>query len=186
MRQLKTGTDRSQTLSAEALSLIAQRSGELRVQVTQQLVGLLGAESEEVRKRAGIALREMAAEGGDESQKASAMAGGVAPLVALLKDGLKDERVEAQEYALWSLSLVTDAISRATLVREGCIHHLVACLVNGLLSITAQEHAANVVSNLARDTAVHEEIVKHGGEPSHLALEPCPCTPARRSTSPRS
>ena len=61
VRQLKTGTDRSQTLAAEALSLIAQRSSELRVQVTQQLVGLLGADSEEVRKRAGLALREMAA-----------------------------------------------------------------------------------------------------------------------------
>jgi hypothetical protein len=100
VKQLKGGTDRAQTFGAEALSLIALRSSDLRVQVTQQLVGLLGAESEEVRQRAGFALREMAAEGGDESQKASAMAGGVGPLVALLKDGLRDERLEAQEYAL--------------------------------------------------------------------------------------
>ena len=67
------------------------------MQVTQQCVRLLGDESEEVRQRAGVALREMSSEGGDESQKAVAMAGGVAPLVALLKDGLRDGMVEAQE-----------------------------------------------------------------------------------------
>ena len=76
--------------------------------------------------------------------------------VSLLRDGLKDGRIEAQEYAttgpmtphmtpwhptrgthltraidryaLWSLSLVTDAVSRSTIVREGCIALLVACL----------------------------------------------------------
>ena len=88
--------------------------------MTQELVRLLEAESEEVRKRAGV-LREMAAEGGDESQKASAMAGGVAPLVSLLK-GLSDGRLEAQEYALWSLSLVTDSIRvRPWKCREGIL-----------------------------------------------------------------
>ena len=76
--------------------------------------------------------------------------GGVAPLVELLKDGLRDERVQAQEYALWSLSLVTDATSRATIFREGCIQLLVACLVNGLVSLPAQEHAAAVLACLAR------------------------------------
>jgi hypothetical protein len=191
VRQLKSGTERAQALGVEALSLLALRSGELRVQVTQQLVGLLGAESEEVRQRAGNALREMAAEGGDDSQKASAMAGGVAPLVALLKDGLRDERVEAQEYALslvvlpshrasshlasltssrdtwhryalWSLSLVTDAIARATMVAEGCIGLLVACLAKGLLSAAAQEHAAGVLASISRDTSVHDDIVAAG------------------------
>ena len=170
VRQLKAGTGRAQSLAAEALSLIAMRSGELRVQVTQQLVGLLGAESEEVRKRAGVALREMAAEGGDESQKASAMAGGVSPLVSLLKDGLKDERLEAQEYALWSLSLVTDSHSRHTMVSEGTVQCLVRCLVIGKISNLAEEHAATVLACLARDTAVHEEIVESGGIAPLVAL----------------
>ena len=58
-----------------------------RVQVTQQLVGLLSNDNEEVRKRAGVALRDMATEGGDDSQKMVATAGGVGPLVSLLKDG---------------------------------------------------------------------------------------------------
>ena len=163
VRQLKSGTDRAQGLGAEALSLIALRSGDLRVQVTQQLVVLLGAESEEVRKRAGIALREMAAEGGDESQKASAMAGGISPLVALLKDGLADGRLEAQEYALWSLSLVTDTNSRTTIVQEGCIKLLVTCLRAGQISMSAQEHAACVLATVARDSEVHSEIVAEGG-----------------------
>lgn len=65
--------------------------------MTQQLVKLLADDSEEVRQRSGLALREMSSEGGDDSQRAVAMAGGVGPLVALLKDGLRDGMLEAQE-----------------------------------------------------------------------------------------
>ena len=94
VRQLQDGSDDTQSKAATALSQIALQSSMHRVQVTQTLVGLLGSDSEEVRKRAGRALNEMAAEGGDESQKMVAMAGGVGPLVKLLKDGLEDGRVE--------------------------------------------------------------------------------------------
>ena len=77
----------------------------LRIQVVQNLVSLLGSSDSDVRQRAGITLREMntKGEGGGEdtkAQKEAAMAGGVAPLVALLISGLEEGRVEAQEYAL--------------------------------------------------------------------------------------
>ena len=100
VKQLKTSTGMGHLNAAAALSNIALKSAELRVQVTQQLVKLLADDSEEVRQRAGVAVRQMSSEGGDDSQRAVAMAGGVAPLVALLQDGLQDGMVEAQEYAL--------------------------------------------------------------------------------------
>ena len=162
VRQLKEGSEKAQSMAAAALSQIALKSAEYRVQVTQQLVGLLGSANAEVRQRAGYALRDMGAEGGDDSQKTVAMAGGVAPLVALLKDGLNDGRVEAQEYALWSLSLTTDAASRATIVESGCIDPLIASLKAGKLSPVAQEHAAAVLSGLASDSANRDAIVGTG------------------------
>lgn len=158
VRQLKDASDAVQSQAAKALSLIALKSAMLRVKVTQQLVGLLGSEVEETRKRAGVALRDMASTGGDESQKMVAMAGGVAPLVSLLKDGLADGRVEAQEYALWSLSLATDQASRSTIVKEGCIALLIQSLQTGQLPTLAQEHAASVLAGLARDVEHRDEI----------------------------
>lgn len=52
---------------------------------------------------------------------------------------------------------------RRTLVKEGCIKLLAACLFKGLLSPAAQEHASGVLAALTRDTAVHEEVVSSGG-----------------------
>lgn len=170
VRQLQVGGEETQSYAANALSQIALKSSMHRVQVTQQLVGLLGSDSEETRKRAGIALRDMAAEGGDESQKMVAMAGGVGPLVSLLKDGLEDGRVEAQEYALWSLSLATDSTSRMTIVQEGCTAPIIVSLKSGLLSAAAQEHAACVISGLARDSDNNPEIVKSGAIPPLVGL----------------
>jgi len=97
VKQLQTGSDETQSLAANALSQLALKSTMLRGRVTQELVKLLGDDSDEVRKRAGIALRDMAADGGDESQKPSI--NGLGPLVTLLKDGLRDGRVEAQRVA---------------------------------------------------------------------------------------
>ena len=67
----------------------------------------------------------------------------------LLKDGLKDGRVEAQEYALRSLLSISSATAKAQIVEAGCIVPLIACLASGQLSATAQEHAATVLSALA-------------------------------------
>lgn len=168
VRQLEKGNDNTQQQAAKALSQIALKSAMLRVQVTQQLVELLGNEGEEVRQRAGVALRDMADSGGDESQKMVAMAGGVAPLVALLKDGLADGRVEAQEYALWSLSLATDAASRATIKDKGGIELLVMCLNTGELSQKAQEDASSVMAGLARDSDNREDMT----HPEHDSIPP--------------
>lgn len=66
-------------------------------------------------------------------------------------------------YALWSLSLVTDAISRRTIVKEGCIQLLIDCLRRGQLSLAAQEHAAAVLTLLARELTNCTEIVTSGG-----------------------
>ena len=119
VRQLKGGSECAQAMAASALSMIARMSPELRIQATTQLVSLLSSSSPDVRQRAGNTLRDMTAgKGGEDTatQRAAAMAGGVAPLVSLLKDGLADERVEAQEYSLWSLSMITEATRRATMV----------------------------------------------------------------------
>ena len=50
---------------------------------------------------------------------------GVGPLVKLLGGDGGDE---AQEYALWSLSLVTDVSGRKEMVAQGCIAPVVKCL----------------------------------------------------------
>lgn len=68
---------------------------------------------------------------------------------SLLKDGLRDGRVEAQEYALWSLSNINDTTSKEAIVHTGGINPLITSLGSGKLSPAAQEHAAAVLSGLA-------------------------------------
>jgi vacuolar protein 8 len=168
VKQLQTGSDETQSLAANALSQLALKSTMLRGRVTQELVKLLGDDSDEVRKRAGIALRDMAADGGDESQKPSI--NGLGPLVTLLKDGLRDGRVEAQEYALWSLSLATDQACRERIVELGCLGPAISSLNSGLLSRASEEHAATVISGAARETENAREIIKHGAIPMLVKL----------------
>jgi len=168
VKQLQTGSDETQSLAANALSQLALKSTMLRGRVTQELVKLLGDDSDEVRKRAGIALRDMAADGGDESQKPSI--NGLGPLVTLLKDGLRDGRVEAQEYALWSLSLATDQACRERIVELGCLWPAISSLNSGLLSRASEEHAATVISGAARETENAREIIKHGAIPLLVKL----------------
>ena len=171
IRQLKGGSQTAQVMAASALTQIARMSPELRIQVVQHLVGQLSATDPNVRQRAGTALRDMNtksdAAGGSamddaKAQREAAMAGGVAPLVELLKDGLNDHRVEAQEYSLWSLSLTTDASRRQTMVEAGVITPLVQSLSSGQLSEVAQQHAAMVLSCLAIDRSNHDEILECG------------------------
>ena len=101
-----------------------------------------------------------------------ATAGGVSPLVALLKDGLNDGRVEAQEYALWSLSLATDANSRMTIAKDGGIGPLVQSMKTGELSNKAQEDASCVLASLAKDVDNRDEITdpQNSGIPPLVAL----------------
>ena len=165
VRLLKNGSDRAQKVSADALSQIARMSTELRIQVTQWLVTLLANPNADVRQRAGRVLQEMN-EGKGEDQKVSrdaAGAGGVEKLVELLRDGLKNDRVEAQEYALWSLSVTSDAKRSQAMVREGCIPYLIEALRSGKLSDVGQEHTAIVLACLALDASCHDEIIASGG-----------------------
>ena len=156
VRQLESGSKKAMSLAASGLALIALKSAEHRANVTQELVKLLASDDEAVRQRASEALRNMAADekpGQRKQQSSSSKAGGSATqsagLVNLLKDGLKDGRVEAQEYALWSLSQITDTASRESIVDSGAIQPLIKSLQGGKLSAVALEHAAMVLSGLA-------------------------------------
>ena len=172
VRQLKGGSEECQKLSSDALTQIARMSGELRIQVTQQLVTLLRNPNPDVRQRAGFVLRDMNEGNGEDSkhQKEAAMAGGVGPLVELLRDGLKNERVEAQEYALWSLSMAADAKRAGLMVREGLVAPLIQSLNGAQLGVNAQEYGAFVLSCLALDRNAHGEIVEKGGIAPLVAL----------------
>ena len=152
VRQLEGGTEKSMEMAASGLMLVAMKSQDIEASITQELVKLLASTEEAVRQRASEALRGVADKDKTSSSNKKAQAvgtGGGAPLVNLLKDGLKDGRVEAQEYALWSLSSITDTPSKEAVVQAGAIRPLIAALVGGKISPTAQEHAAAVLSGLA-------------------------------------
>ena len=164
--QLKNGTPSAQALSASAMSLIVQHSVDVQLAATQQLVGLLTADQIAVRRRASAALLGLGEYGTGTST--CALAGGVAPLLALLKDGARGCMAEAQEYALWSLALANDESSRAAIVGDGCTELLVASLGNEELLVAAREHAVAMLVALATDAAldahgVPEEIERKGG-----------------------
>lgn len=152
VKQLERGTERAMAMASQALALIALKSTDHRAQVTQELVKLLASDNAAVRRRSSEALREMAADETPNSRK-NVSAGGGAPLINLLKEGLKDGRVEAQEYALWSLSAISETpawrVDAEAIVEAGGIKPLIASLVGGKLSVVAQEHAAAVLSGLA-------------------------------------
>jgi len=114
-----------------------------------------------VRQRASEALTDMAADENAKHQSKVASGGG-APLVNLLKDGLKDGRVEAQEYALRSLLSITDTHSKEQIVEAGCIKLLIAALLGDKLSAVAQEHATTVLSGLA-PTGQNAMSIKEAG-----------------------
>ena len=165
VRQLKSGTEKAQKMASDALSNVARMSADLRIQVTQQLVTLLGSNNADVRQRAGAALRDDNSDGGDDKkhQREAAISGGVGPLVELLKAGLSDDRVEAQEYALWSLSMINDSTRRRNMVEEGCIPALTQSLRSGKLSADSQEHAVTVLACLSMDQENHDMIIERDG-----------------------
>ena len=165
--QLRSGTPAAMTAAAGALAQIANRSAQHRVQVTAQLIKLLGSEAEEVRQRAWSALKDMAAEGGAETMTV-AMAGGIERFTALLVDG----SLEAQEYALWLLCQSTDHASRVAIAHSNCAKPIIKVFISGTLSAVAQEHAAAVLARLASPiggvadyvrASNHKEILQCGG-----------------------
>ena len=164
-RQLKSGSEKAQGLASSSLTQIARMSPELRVQVTQQLVTLLSSSNADVRQRAGNALRDNSADGGDDSknQREAVMSGGVGPLVDLLKAGLADDRVEAQEYSLWSLSMISDATRRRQMAEDNIIASLIQSLRGGKLSPDSEEHACLVLACLLQDPPTHEDVLENKG-----------------------
>ena len=160
VRQLRDGSTGAQEMAAAALSQIALQSTETRVGVIQELVSLLRVKEAAVRQRAYVALKNLAAAGSALAARDGGMAGvvmadGVGPIVALLKDGY----VEAQEYALWSLSLSKDAKQRRAIMEGGAVEPLISALTSGKLSADAQEHAAAVLSMLTAMTASVADLV---------------------------
>ena len=124
VRQLETGSELAMDSAASGLALLALGSEKIRQTVTQELVKLLALEEEAVRQRASSALRNVAADEKAAAKKAGqgprkkVSTGGGAPLVNLLKDGLKDGNVEAQEYAHWSLSLSLHPLTSPLIARS--------------------------------------------------------------------
>ena len=175
VRQLEIGSEKSQNMASNALAQIALMSSGLRVQVTQHLVSLLSSPNPDVRQRAGAALRDNS-EGGEAGgdtkkvQRDAVMSGGVQPLVELLQSGLKDGRVEAQEYSLWSLSMITDASRCKDMATLGCIPALIESMSKGQLSADSQEHAAMVLACLCIDTGNDEQIIQRSGIVQMVAL----------------
>ena len=182
VRQLEEGSVNAISMAAEGLGLIALKSAKDRAMVTEELVRLLGSTNEIVRQRASQTLTDMAAgekgggKGGAAKKKkkpgGGLSASGSVPLVNLLKDGLKDGRVEAQEYALRSLLSVTDAASKEAIVDAGCIPPLITALGGALArhSELAQEHAATVLSELAPIGSNAAMIKEHEGIEPLVAL----------------
>ena len=155
-KQLRAGTTSAQLNAALAMSQIALKSPQHRVQVTAQLISLLGASEAEVRQRAWNALKDMAAEGGSDNRMTVQMAGGIDRFVTLLKDGT----LEAQEYALWLLWQSNDLASKKSIATAGSVKPIVALLNKGNLSEVAKEHAAAVLSGTTSDdlVAVNDEV----------------------------
>ena len=149
VRQLECGSEKAMGMAASGLALIALSSEKLRALVSNELVKLLSSDKEAVRQRAAEALTDMVAGESANTKHRSHGVTNAVPLVNLLKDGLKDGRVEAQEYALRSLLSISDVATKEQMVQAGCIQSLTACLAGGKLSATAQEHAAAVVAGIA-------------------------------------
>ena len=171
VRMLRGGTEKSQKVSADALGQITRMSTDLRIQVTTQVVTLLTNLNQDVRQRASKVLREMNEGKGDEvASKEAAVAAGVKPTVDLLKEGLKSNKVEAQEYALWSLSMTADAKRGVMMVKEGIIKPLINVLNGGKISAIAEQHANAVLSALALNKDCHEELIATGGIPPMVRL----------------
>lgn len=165
VRQLERGTPKSMIMAAKCLALIALKSAQHRSMVTNELVMLLGSNDEAIRQRASEALGDMAAEE-RPGAKRRVLASGLSQvegLVKLLRDGIKDDRIEAQEYALLSLSSTSDAAAREACVKSGGISALIDSLRGGKLSAIAQEHAATVLSSLAGAAAENALSIKESG-----------------------
>ena len=169
--QLRDGTPQAMVAAASALAQLSHKSPQYRVQVTAQLIKLLGSEVEEVRQRAGTALKDMSADKGSDSQMTVAMAGGIERFVALLEDG----SLEAKEYALWLLCQSTDHASRVSIARAACARPIIASFRSGKLSPIAEEHAAAVLAGLASAVTGVEDSIRacnHEAILSSSGIEP--------------
>ena len=161
--QVRDGSERSWGAAASALSQLVLKSSSYRIQSKLELIQLLVEESQQVRQRAGEALRRMAEVCAGEPRVSLAQLGGVERFVALLERGF----VEAQEFTLWLFWQSTDLSSRTAVAKSICGKHIVAACLSGRLSARALEHAAAVVSDLT--TANTLATVEHAEHALNLA-----------------
>jgi len=175
-KQLRGGSSSCQLNAASALSQIALTTPQHRVQVTAELILLLGADSMDVRQRAFTALQDMSKENTSNSRMTVKTAGGIDGFVTLLREG----SLEAQEYALWLLWQSTDLASKKSIAMACCAKPIVTILVTDKLSDIAKQHAASVLSGMtsselgvieeyARATN-KEDVIAGGGVPPLVKL----------------
>ena len=160
-RQLTNSSDAAITIAEKALTLMAHLSPILRVRVIQEAATLLRHKGEGVRRRSLNLLNgqsELWRACSRQQQREAVLAGGISPLVDLI---MNVSFIEAHEYALWCLSMVSDADRRRQMVNTGCVAALIAALEpNALISVHAQEHAASLLSMLAIDGDHNEHLIK--------------------------
>ena len=161
--QLRDGTPDAMVAAASALTLLSLKAPQYRVQVTAQLIKLLGSEDEHVRQRAGSALKDLSTDKGSDSQMTIAMAGGIERFVVLLTDG----SLEAKEYALWLLCQSSDHASRVSIATADCATPIVQAFLSGQLSAVAEEHAAAVLAGLSGSVAGVADAVRAA---NHVAI----------------
>ncbi len=154
---LATGGPRGQEHSTSALLALGQDNVDNQAQITSLLVGLLGAGSLQAMSSAAGCLWRLVQDN-PSTQDAIAHAGAAADLITLLKRGA----AEAQEYALWSLSLSIDAANQSVVLAEGGVQPLIAVLRGA--SGVAREQAAAALHRLASGcTPAQKEIATAGG-----------------------
>jgi HEAT repeat protein len=143
--------------AAAALGSLGRDNEANQIQVTQMLIELLSTGSEAAQQRAAQALWSLVKEN-PSAHDAIARAGDPAALVELLIKGIPD----AQDYALWSLSLSISPACQAVVAQSGGVAKLIDKLAD--LRVEIQQQAADALSKLAlNNEETRAAITKQGG-----------------------
>ncbi|KAJ0411559.1 hypothetical protein ATCC90586_001154 [Pythium insidiosum] len=124
------------------------------------IVGLLESANDRHVKRAVAVLRKLARDG--ENKARIVVAGGIAPLVALLR--APEDRLDGavRTHAAWTLGHVAcNAVSATQIVHEGALPSLIELVDSA--SVRDREAAAYALRNLACSTQLRAEIGRRGG-----------------------
>ena len=153
--------------AASALASLGLENKSNQVQITQMLIELLSSGSEAAQNRATRSLWALVNEN-PTAHEAIARAGNPAALVELLKGGIP----EAQDYALWSLSLSISSDNQAIVAEAGGVEPLIKQLADKRAEI--QKQAAAALAKLACDNEeTRSTVAKLGGvKPLITLLKP--------------